>query len=125
MTIKKYKIIRIIVAILVSILVVQSLALRSYILPFIGIASAMLILFYLRGKLKNEILADERDYEIEGKSAKWAIQVFSLIAVVVMIVLYAKQDSNLLYLPVASVLAYSTCALMFIYSIIFRFLQRK
>lgn len=125
MTLKKYKTIKIVVAILVAILVVQSLALRNYLFPFIGIASAMLILFYLRGKLKNEVLEDERDYDVGGKSARSAIQTFSMIASVVMIVLYAKQDLNPLYLPIASTLAYSVCFLMILYSAIFGFLRRK
>jgi uncharacterized membrane protein len=125
MTLKQYQIIRIIVVILVSFLVAQSIILRSFLLPIIGIASAMMILFYLRGKLKNEVLADERDYEIGDKSARWTIQIFSIFAVVVMIFLYAKQDLNPSYLPIASTLAYSTCFLMILYSVIFRYFQKS
>lgn len=124
MTLKKYQIIRMVIVVLIAILVAQSLVLRSFILPFIGIASAWVLLFYLRGKLKNEVLADERDYEIGGNSARWAIQIFSTISVVVMIVLYAKQDLNPFYLPIASTLAYSVCFLMILYSVIFRYFQR-
>lgn len=124
MTLKKYQIIRIIIVILVSVLTAQSLVLRSFVLPFIGIASAWVLLFYFRGKLKNEVLADERDYEIGGTSARWAIQIFSTIAVIVMIILYAKQDLNPFYLPIASALAYSVCFLMILYSVIFRYFQR-
>jgi uncharacterized membrane protein len=89
-----------------------------------GIAFAMMIHFYMRGKLKDEILADERDYEIGGKSARWAIQIFSIFAVIIMIVLYAKRDINPSYLPIASTLAYSTCFLMLLYSFIFRYFQK-
>jgi uncharacterized membrane protein len=125
MTLKKYQITRAVIAMLVAFLVVQSLSIRSYILPFIIIASAMAVLFYLRRKLKNEVLADERDREIGGKSAGWAIQAFSLIAAIVMIVLYAKQDLNPVYLTVASTLAYSVCFLMILYSVIFRYLRSR
>lgn len=124
MTLKKFKIIKIVVVVLLAILVSQSVALHNYILPIIGIASAMMVLFYLRSKLKNEVVADERDYKMGGDSARWSIQIFSIFAVIVMIILYAKQDLNPSFLPIAVTLAYSVCFLMILYSLIFHFFNK-
>jgi uncharacterized membrane protein len=124
MTLKKYNIARAVIAALVAILVSQSIVLHNYFLPIMGIAFAMMILFYMRGKLKNEVLEDERDYEIGGNAARWAIQIFSFFAAFIMIFLYAKRDINPSYLPIASTLAYSTCFLMLLYSFIFRYFQK-
>ena len=109
---------------LLAILVSQSVVLRNYILPVIGIAFSSCLLFYLRSKLKNEVIADERDYKIGGDSARWSIQIFSMFAVIVMIILYAKQDLNPSFLPIAVTLAYSVCFLMVLYSLIFHFFNK-
>jgi len=124
MTLKKYKNAKIIVVMLLAILVSQSVVLRNYILPVIGIAFSSWFLFYLRGKLKNEVIADERDYKTGGDSARWSIQIFSLLAVIIMIIFYAKQDLNPSFLPIAATLAYSVCFLMILYSLIFHFFDK-
>lgn len=124
MTLKKYKTIRIIVAMFLGILVSQSIIFRNFILPVIGIAFSSCLLFYLRSKLKNEVIADERDYKIGGDSARWSIQIFSIFALMAMIILYAKQDLNPFFLPIAVTLAYSVCFLMILNSLIFRFFDR-
>jgi len=41
-----------------------------------------------------------------------------------MIILYAKQDLNPSFLPVAVTLAYSVCFLMILYSLIFHFFDK-
>ncbi len=124
MTIKKYKYIRLIVISFLAILVSQSIIFRNYLLPIIGIVLSSSLLFYLRSKLKNEFLADERDYKIGGDAARWAIQIFNTFAVIVMIILYAQQDLNPSFLPIATTLAYSVCFLMILYSLIFRYLDK-
>jgi len=124
MTLKKYNSIRIVVAMLLAVLISQSIVLRNYVLPIMGIAFSMGLLFYLRSKLKDEVLADERDYTIGGTSARWAIQIFDVFAVIVMIILYAKQDLNPSFLPVAITLAYSVCFLMILYALIFRYFDK-
>lgn len=79
-----------------------------------------LILILLRRKVK-EVIADERDYATAGKSASWAIQIYSWISVVSMFVLYTLRDLNPAYEPIAMTLAFSTCLLMLIYSLLFKF----
>lgn len=93
---------------------------QNYFWAIPAIIVATLFLFFIRGKVK-EIIADERDYEIGGKAARFAIQIYSWIAVVAMFILLAQKNLNPSYEPIAYTLAYSTCLLLITYSIVFRY----
>lgn len=120
MTLKKYQKIRIVSTIILAIIVSQSILFKNFIIPFIGMVIVALTLMYFRRQVK-EIIADERDHINAGQSAVVAIQVYSWIAVTIMLLLYAFSDLNPSYMPVAQTLAYSTCALMFINSMVFKY----
>jgi uncharacterized membrane protein len=120
MDIKKYTAIKLAVVVLLAFIASWSISTSNYVLPVIAFIVSYLVLLYLRGKVKG-VIADERDYEIGGKAARWAIQIYSWIAVLVMFVLYAKRALNPSYEAIAAVLAYSTCFLMLVYALIFRF----
>ncbi len=120
MTLKQYTVVKLAMVIAVAILVGESVAVRNFVIPAIGLAVAVLALVVLRGRVKG-IIADERDYEIGGKASRWAIQIFSWIAVAAMFVLWAEQDLNPSYVVVASTLAYSVCFLLIVYSVLFRY----
>jgi uncharacterized membrane protein len=88
----------------------------------LGLSS--LVLFYLRKKVV-EVIIDERDYQIGGKSALLSIQLTSWIGVIVMFILYALSDANHFYQPIAMTLAFSVCILMLTYSIIFKYYSKR
>ncbi len=123
MTLKQFKIIKLLVVIALAVLVSQSVIYRNYLWPIMGMALAALLLFYFRGKVKG-IIADERDYEIGGKAARWTIQLSGWVASVVMIIFYAQRDLNPAYEIIASVLAYAVCFILIIYALIFRYYQK-
>jgi uncharacterized membrane protein len=123
MTNKQYKVARIIVTILLAISFSQGIILENYLIPIISLIVGYLVLLMLRKKVK-EVVADERDYAVAGKSALLAIQVYSWIAVILMMILYSLRDINPSYEAVSMTLAYSTCLLMFSYGLIFRFYNR-
>lgn len=121
---KKYQKIRLAITFIVALIFGQSLVLGNYLIPIITLVIASLILILLRRKVKD-IISDERDVALGGKSALLAIQIYSWFAVIVMFILYASRNLNPSYEPIAMTLAYSTCLLMFIYSIIFRFHNKE
>jgi uncharacterized membrane protein len=123
MTLKQYSRIRIVFAIVIAIVVSQSLVYNNFLIPIAVIIIVSLALMYFRGKVK-EIVADERDYAIGGKSALLAMQIFSWLAVICMLVLYALRDRNPTYEAIGMTLAFSTCILMLLYSAIFRFYNK-
>jgi len=124
MTSKQYKKIKLIITVIIAIIFGQSIVLENYILPIITLIISSLILLILRKKVKD-IMIDERDRELGGKSALIAIQIYSWIAVVAMFILYAFRSINPFYEPIGMTLAYSTCILMLIYSLIFRFYNKE
>lgn len=106
-------------AILISISIVR----ENYIIPAVGTVVAILVLFFIRGKV-TEIIADERDHEIGGKAARLTIQIFAWTAVLIMVVLFARRDLNPGFEAVAYTLAYMICFIMILYSVIFHYYDK-
>ncbi len=123
-SLKRYQQIRIGIVILISIIISQSLMVENYFIPIITILIWWLILFLLRNKVK-EIIADERDYALWGKSAMLAIKIFSFVATIMIFVFYAMKNINPSYESIAITLAISVCILMLTYSCIFAYMNRK
>ncbi len=120
MDLKIYSYVRLGVVTLLAAFCGVAVSTQNYFLALPAIIVAALFLFLIRGKVK-EIIADERDYEIGGKAARFAIQIYSWIAVVAMFILLSQKNLNPSYEPIAYTLAYSTCLLLLTYSIIFRY----
>jgi len=123
LSMKQYQTIRIIVAALLAVAISQSIILGKIIIPLFFILLAFIVLTFLR-KHVDGVIADERDYEVGGHAARWAIQIYAIIGVIIMIPLFALRAINPFYEVIASTLAYSICLLMFIYSALFRFYGR-
>jgi uncharacterized membrane protein len=119
MTLKSFKAAQIAIAIIIAVVIGQSIVFKNYYLPFAVIAVGMLVMLVLRRRVKD-VIADERDYQIGGRSALLTLQIYSWIAVVVMLVFYSFRDTDIIYGTVAATLAFSTCALMLLYSVIFK-----
>lgn len=123
MTLKKYNQIRLLLVVAISIIVSQSIIFQNYLIPIATLVISSLVLILLRHRVK-EVVADERDYALASKSASWAIQIYSWIAVIAMFILYAFKNLNPSYEPIVLTLAYSTCVLMLIHSLIFKFINK-
>lgn len=102
----------------------QSIIFENFILPIVAIIISTLILLFFRGKVKD-IIADERDYLLAGKSALLSMQIFSWIAVLAMFVLFYFKHLNPAYEYIGMTLAYSVCLLMIMYSMIFTFQSKE
>lgn len=120
MTIKKYQQIKLAITAIIAIIFSQAVLYQNYLMPLATLVVASLVLIWLRHQVK-EVIADERDYALAGKSAFWTIQIYSWIAVIAMFVLYTFKDLYPTYESIALTLAYSTCGLMLVYSLIFKF----
>lgn len=123
MTLKKYKQIKLAIVVIISMIFSQSIIYKNYLIPIVTLIISWLVLIRLRRQIKG-ILADERDYAIGGKSALMSIQIYSWISVAAMFILYAARDINPSYEVIAVTLAYSTCILMFLYSLVFHFYNK-
>jgi len=120
MTLKKYQQIKIVVTIILAVVFSQFFFTKNFVLPVAILIAGSLFLLFLRRRVK-EVIADERDYAVAGKAASWAVQIYSWIAVISMLIFHSFKDLNPAYEPIALTLSFSTCLLMFIYSLIFNF----
>lgn len=120
---KQYQAIRIVVAMVLAFIISQSIITNKFIIPLFVMTASFIFLIWLRKRVDG-VIADERDYEVGGHAARWAIQIYAIIGVIIMIPLFALRTINPFYEVIASTLAYSICLLMFIYSALFRFYGR-
>jgi uncharacterized membrane protein len=123
MTSKQYKIVKLFAAFFLAVVFSQAIVFKNYLIPIIFLTVIYLILLIVRRKVKD-VIADDGDYMLGGKSAFLTIQIYSWVAVIIMIVLYSLRDLNPFYESVALTLAYSTCLLMLLYAFIFRFYNK-
>lgn len=123
MTLKRFKAIKIVLAIIVGVAFSEGIVLGNHLIPLAIFIIVLAVMFYLRGKVK-EIVADERDYEVGGKAARWALQIYSWLAVAAMLIFFSQKAVNPAFEPIAFTLAYSTCLLMILYVAFFYYHQR-
>ena len=117
---KQYQLVKLALTILLAIIFSQAIIFKNYLIPISLLVASSLILMYLRRQVK-EVIADERDYATGGKAALLAIQIYAWVAVVCMFVVYGLRDLNPAYEPIGLTLAFSTCILMLLYSVIFHY----
>lgn len=120
LNLKQYKIIRMAIVILIAVVVGQAMVYEKYIIPIILLPIMSIIMIYLKKNTKG-ILTDERDYQIGGKAALWAIHIWSWLAVIAMFALFAFSYLSVVYKAIAMVLSFSVCILMLLYSFIFTY----
>jgi uncharacterized membrane protein len=123
MTLQSYQRVKLITVVLVSFSISMSITMRNFYVPVIVTIIASLVLLQLRKSVK-EIIADERDYEVAGKSALLAIRVFGWISLIPIFALYAFREQNPAYEAIGMTLAFSICILMLLYAVIFRFYHK-
>lgn len=124
MSLKQFKIARLITVIVLAFIVSCSVTFGNYVIPVIALALAIIVSYALRKRVK-EVIADERDYQIGGKAAAMAIQVFSWVAIVVTLVFYSQKDANPVFEPLILTLSFSVCFLLILYSVLFKYFYKK
>lgn len=126
MTLKHYKFCRLAIIIILSASISISITLENYYLPIIFMISAMAGMYYCRHNLSvKTVMADERNYLIAGKAARYSILIFSWLGAVAAFVLMVLADINLLFYPLSQYLAFSVCFLMLLNAAIFKYLSKK
>ncbi len=126
MTLKQFKVLKLTIVVILAVAVSVAVSYGNLIIPVVAMALAIALMFYFRGKVK-EIIADERDYQIGGRAAGLTIQVYAWLAVIVMF-LFMAYYYEISPLPetmaVVMALAYSTCVLLLLYTLFFRYYNK-
>lgn len=120
MTIKEYQKIKLVFVFVLAFIFSQTIYFKNYLIPIALMIVSSLILMFLRRRVSG-VIADERDYATGGRAALLAIQIYGWGAAMAMFVLYALRDINPAYELIAMTLAFSTCIIMFLYAVIFRY----
>jgi uncharacterized membrane protein len=123
MNLKTFTLIKLAAVILIAAACSMAVSLNNYLVALVAVILGSLFVLFMRGRVK-EIVADERDYEIGGKAARYAMQIYSWIAVVAMFLLLWQKNLNPSYEPIAYTLAYSTCLLLVTYSLLFKYFSK-
>lgn len=120
---KSYLWIRIAVVILLSSVFSYSLEARNYILPVAALVIGSVVLYSLKSKVKS-VTADERDYEVAGHAARWAMSTYCFICIGASFIFFALRDTNPYFNVIGSLLSYSACFLLIIYVLIYKFYNK-
>ena len=121
---KTYLAVRVITAMLLAAIVSVSVTQKNYIIPFVAIVAAIALLMAAKKKV-NAVLEDERDYYLAGNASRYALSIYCIFAAIGSLVLMAMRDSNPDFGLIGSLLAYSTCGLLILQSIIFKIMTNK
>jgi uncharacterized membrane protein len=124
MTQKSFKIVRVVTAIFLAVVMTQAIIFNNYILAIIAIVGAITVTLTLRKKV-NEVLVDERVISIGGKAARMTLSIFSVIGVAVSFILMFLRELNPAFELSGSVLAYSVCAVLLLYSFLFKYYEKQ
>jgi uncharacterized membrane protein len=123
MKLKTYQIIQAVVVAFIAMSFSAAVVINNYFISALLLIVGTLVLFILRRQVK-EVVADERDISTMGHAAALSIRIYSWIAIVIMLVLYAGRASNPVFEPIAMTLAFGTALLMVIYSFLFKYYNR-
>ncbi len=132
MKLKKYKQLRIIITIFVSIIISLAINSHSYLLTLAAVLTGMVFMALFRHKAK--IKADERDITIQEKAAKLTYAIFAPtigIASVLLLIpthsglaVFSKTDFTYLE-SLGMIFAYITLFMISIFAISYHFLNQK
>lgn len=123
MTYKQYRTIKIVLAMLISATVSQAVIINNFLYAAIAVSLSAAGLIYLKGRV-TEVMADERDYQLSGEAARYASSFLAVSGSVLSLIFMSMRDQNPAYELVGSVIAYTVCAYLLVYSAIFSFLRR-
>jgi uncharacterized membrane protein len=124
MTQKSFKFVRIITAFFLAIIMAQAVMFNNYILAITAVVSGVAVIYVSKKKVKG-VLNDERDYAIAGKAARLSLSIFSVAGAMATLIFMFLRYIDPIYEVISSVLAYSVCALLLLYSAIFSFYEKQ
>src|SRR3989344_2518680 len=123
MTYKRFYFVKLLAAMVVGIFAGHAAITENYLLLAVVVVLAAAFLATMRYRM-TEVIADERDYGIAGKAARITVFVFATISTLAAFSLLALRDYGAEFELVGFVLAYAACGLLFIYRIIYSYLER-
>jgi len=113
------------------VIIVATVALAGW---FAAIADAVLvvssiflgaILFYICKRSVTEVEEDERDERVREQASKVAVAIFASASAISGLILIALRNEHPEYMYAGFALAFSACALMILYSVLYGYYNRR
>ncbi len=129
---KRYRQIRIIVALFVGIIISLAVTRQSYLLATAGVLTGMVFMALVRSKVNIKI--DEREVDVQEKAAKMAYSIFTPTIGILSFLLLLPAKGNLVVFSrgewmfiesLGFIFAYLTLFLIAIYAISYHFFNKK
>ena len=108
--------------ILVGIAVIIGIILDSFLIPLVVVAIGVTLIMWSKRRVE-EVIEDERDQKIGGKAMRNAVILFSLLATIIGLILYASGGE--VQMAVSHTLLGSVSFILISYIAFFYFLERK
>lgn len=124
MTQKKFRLIRILTAMFLGAIMAQAVIFSNYILAVIAVAGAVLVVFTSAKKVEGAT-SDERTISIGGQAARMSLTIFSVLGAGISFVLIISRGIGEVYQTTGYVLSYSVCALLILYSLLFKYYEKQ
>jgi len=124
MTQKKFKLIKILTAMFLAAIMAQAIIYSNYILAVIAVIGAALVMFTSVKRVEG-VSSDERTISIGGRAARMSITVFSILGAGISFVLIIQRGAGEIYQTIGYVLSYSVCALLILYSLLFKYYEKQ
>jgi uncharacterized membrane protein len=83
------------------------------------------ILFYLCKTSVEDVVADERDERVSERAAKVAMEIFAATSAFAGVLLIALRNDQPEHTNTGFALAFSACALMILYSVLYGYYNRR
>ena len=96
----------------------------NWYLPGAMVIATAALLFTLKRRV-TDVTEDERDRKVGGKAALMAMSIYSVAIATIGTTLVAFGKDDFTYYLLGSALLYSTCALVVLYSVLFKIYARK
>lgn len=126
MTLKNYKIFRLIIIVVLSASISISITLNNYYLPIVFVISSWAAMYYCRKQLKTTaVLVDERDYQVAGKASRYTLAIYGWIGAFGTFIFLALSKNNPFFYDLSQYLAYSVCFIMLLNSFLFRYFNKR
>jgi uncharacterized membrane protein len=124
MSLKWYRLITAAIATGLGAIIGWAILAGNTIVPIPAAIVAVVLLYLLRRKV-NDVVADERNYKIDGKASSLTIKVSTLVIALIGVVLTAASTDHPQLKDVGFTLSYCACGLLILYIALYAYYSRK
>lgn len=121
---RRYTFYKLLIVMLLAAIVGSFVTAGNFIIPLIAFLAAVVLMFLLKRNVEG-VLTDERINNIAGKASRIVLTISVLIMALAGMILIALRELYPQYLIAGYVLSYLGCGMLFLYSILFKYYEKR